>query len=108
MDEAGIMEGEGSNGMVIGYADDNFAPIKSPDSRIWTSILESISAAGTGIPPLVIFKGLTVQHQWFPIDLSKYEGWRFIASQRSWNSNTIALEWLLKIFIPLIKPETPY
>ena len=57
MDESGIMEGLGVNGLVVGSAESKKALQKHPDSRIWTTILECISAIGKVTKPLVIFKG---------------------------------------------------
>ena len=57
MDEAGIMEGLGLNGLVIGNSEKKVMYKKSPDSRIWTTIIECISTASIALPPLVIFKG---------------------------------------------------
>jgi len=108
MDEAGIMEGLGLNGLVIGNSEKKVMYKKSPDSRIWTTIIECISAAGTALPPLVIFKGKHVQQQWIPDQLSSsIHGWQFTASLNGWTSNEIALGWLKDHFIPLTRPQTP-
>ena len=65
MDGTGILEGLGSNGLVLGNLQKIAAIKKQPGSRSWTSMIECISATGQEIQPLVIFKGLTVQQQWF-------------------------------------------
>ncbi|KAJ6436136.1 reverse transcriptase [Purpureocillium lavendulum] len=70
MDEAGIMEGLGENGLVVGSAVKRSVQKKTPGSRVWTSFIECVSATGTFLPPLVIFKGKSVQQQWFPEDLN--------------------------------------
>lgn len=107
MDETGIMEGKEDNGIVLGSTDDNFAPFKVPGGRGWSSILEGVNALGFALPPLDIFKGLTVQHQLFPENLDDFESWHFTASKKGWASEEIGLEWLRRIFIPLTKPEKP-
>jgi hypothetical protein len=61
MDEAGIMEGQGVNGLVVGSVNRRFIQRKQPGSKAWTSFIECISAIGVALPPLVIFKGKTVQ-----------------------------------------------
>ena len=63
MDEAGIMEGMGDNGLVVGSAQKCFIQKKQPGSKAWTSFIECISATGRGIHPLIIFKGKLVQQQ---------------------------------------------
>ncbi|KZL80478.1 transposase [Colletotrichum incanum] len=70
MDETGILEGKGSNGLVLGRAETKSVRKKQPGSRAWVSIIECISAEGIPLYPLVIYKGKTVQQQWFPLDLS--------------------------------------
>ena len=60
MDESGIMEGFGSNGLVIGSSDRRSIQKKQPGSRAWTLFIECISATGRALPPLVIFKRKSV------------------------------------------------
>ena len=60
MDEAGIMEGMGTNGLVVGSSGRKSVQKKMPGSKAWTSFIECISATGVALPPLVIFKGKTV------------------------------------------------
>jgi hypothetical protein len=104
MDETGIMEGMGINGLCVGSSATKEAMSKHPESRGWTTIVECISATGAALPPLVIFKGKEIQQQWFPDndeDLDPLRNWRFSTSQNGWTSNDIALEWLTKIFLPI-------
>jgi len=60
MDEAGIMEGEGENGLVVGSVDRRLIQKKQPSSKTWTSFIKCISAAGKALCPLLIFKGKSV------------------------------------------------
>src|SRR5262249_33653353 len=80
---------------------------KQPGSRIWTSFVECVSATGQALPPLVIFKGKTVQQQWFPLDLKPYATWKFTATESGWINDSTAVEWLEKVFIPATQPEDP-
>ncbi|KAM4062525.1 Tc5 transposase DNA-binding domain-containing protein [Hirsutella rhossiliensis] len=70
MDEAGIMEGLGENGLVVGM-------------RVRCRHLP---------PPPVIFKGKSVQQQWFPEDLSTFSDWQFTATKNGWTSDQTAVE----------------
>jgi hypothetical protein len=63
MDESGIMEGQGSNGLVLGSKETKEIQRRGPGSRTWTSCIEYILATGKRLPPLVIFKGKSVQAQ---------------------------------------------
>lgn len=60
MDESGIMEGYGANGLVVGSSNRRSIQKKQPGSRAWTSFIECISATGKALTPLVIFKGKSV------------------------------------------------
>lgn len=100
MDETGILEGRGSNGLVLGHAEKKAIMKKQPGSRCWTTIIECISATGQILPPLVIFKGLTVQQQWFPDEIEFLASWVFKATEKGWTNDEIALWWLQEIFIP--------
>jgi len=83
MDESGIMEGFGANGLVVGSSERRSIQKKQPGSRAWTSFIECISASGKALQPLVIFKGKSVQQQWFPKDLSSYKEWLFTATENA-------------------------
>ena len=63
MDESGIMEGLGANGLVVRSTLIRGIQRKQPGSRNWISVIEYISATSRALLPLVIFKGKTVQQQ---------------------------------------------
>ena len=100
MDETGILEGRGSNGLVLGSSKRRSIIKKQPGTRCWTTIIECISATGQALSPLVIFKGQTVQQQWFPDEMEFLADWRFTATPKGWTNDSTALEWLQQIFIP--------
>ena len=81
MDETGLMEGLGDNGLVLGSAEKKAIMKKQPGSRCWTTIIECISASGQEIEPPIIFRGQTVQQQWFPDDLCPFASWAFTANR---------------------------
>jgi hypothetical protein len=77
---------------------------KDDGRRNWTTIIECISATGRHLPPLVIWKGVNVQQQWFPTEgLEGFKEWLFTTSPKGWTSHAISLDWLTKIFIPRTK-----
>ena len=61
MDKTGLMEGLRINGLCMGLSATKTALAKHPESRIWTTVVECISATGASLPPLVIFKGKDIQ-----------------------------------------------
>ncbi|KJZ69712.1 hypothetical protein HIM_10906 [Hirsutella minnesotensis 3608] len=101
------MEGLGENGLVVGSSERRSIQKKTPGSRAWTSFIECVSATGKALPPLVIFKGKSVQQQWFPHDLSSFKDWHFTATKNAWTSDQTAVEWLEKVFIPRTEPSSP-
>ncbi|KAM4056523.1 DDE superfamily endonuclease [Hirsutella rhossiliensis] len=86
MDEAGIMEGLGENGLVVGSAEKRSVQKKTPGSRVWTSFIECVSAAGTFL---------------------LHSDWQFTATKNGWTSDQTAVEWLEKVFIPRTQPPDP-
>ncbi|KAK6215444.1 transposase [Colletotrichum tabaci] len=92
MDETGIMEGKGANGLVLGSMASQHIQKKQPGSRTWVSIIECVAADGRSLCPLVIYKGKSVQAQWFPSNLFGYEGWHFTYTDNGWTTEKTALE----------------
>ena len=105
MDETGIIEGHGLNGYVVGSAETRTVQGKQPGSRGWTTILECISAIGALTDPAVVYKGKSVQQQWFPSQLDLFDNWHFTATENGWTTDATALEWLEKVFIPQTQPR---
>lgn len=68
MDEMGSNLGPQVNTTVLGPADKTATLIKGGGNREWVTVMKCISAAGTYTRPTVIFKGKTLQHQWFDED----------------------------------------
>jgi 4-hydroxybenzoate polyprenyltransferase len=60
IDESGIMEGFGANGLVVGSSTRRSIQKKQPGSRTWTLFIKCISASRKALLPLVIFKGKSV------------------------------------------------
>nr|CEG04509.1 unnamed protein product [Fusarium clavum]CEG05771.1 unnamed protein product [Fusarium clavum] len=103
-DETGIFQGLGTNGLVVGQSQLRSMIKKQPFDLNWITIIEAISATGSGLSPLVIFKGKDVQHQWFPEELDYLTNWQFTTSEKGWTNDEIGLAWLKKVFLPCSKP----
>jgi len=82
MDETGIMQGFGINGLVVGSAEKSSTIIRSPQTRIWTSIIECISATGRVLNPAIIFRGKNLDESIFPKDRLELQDWYFGTSKR--------------------------
>jgi 4-hydroxybenzoate polyprenyltransferase len=61
MDESGIMEGYGANGLVVESSERRSIQKKQPGSCVWTLFIECVLATGKALFSLVIFKGKSVQ-----------------------------------------------
>ncbi|KAI1006967.1 hypothetical protein K3495_g1257 [Podosphaera aphanis] len=103
MDEHGIRLGACSNSRVIASSDKRGTYVKSPDSREWVSIIESISATGCSSRPLIISEGGNLQSTWFPDNIPH---WQYTTSENGWTSNNIAIKCLQHMFIPETRPES--
>ena len=61
MDETGILEGLGCNGLVLGSSEKTEILEKRLGSHCWTTIVEYVLATGHALIPLVIFKDQDLQ-----------------------------------------------
>ncbi len=109
-DETGLMECMGMNGKVVGPSErpdgrkTRVLLVKTSLQRTRVTIIEAISAEGNHIPPVIIFKGESVQAQWLPTELEEFERWQFTASPNGWTSNDLGHEWLTTRFLPQTAP----
>ncbi|EIW70637.1 hypothetical protein TREMEDRAFT_68144 [Tremella mesenterica DSM 1558] len=80
-----------------------------PGRQEWVTLIECISADGIALPPLVIFRGEAgLNSGWLPTEqIAGTEDWRWSASKTGWSNNTMALEWLERVFIPITSPPLP-
>ena len=63
--------------------------------------VECVSAAGTALPPLVVFKAQgSFNTRWLPDDHDRFKGWRWATSNTGWSNDTLALDWLSRVFEP--------
>ena len=100
MDETGLALGVCSNSMTVGTSATKKAVKRTPETREWVSIIETVAANGRKIRPLVIFKGSkkgSVQTSWFSDEIPSYE---FTSSACGYTTNEISLRWLKEIFLP--------
>jgi DDE superfamily endonuclease/Tc5 transposase DNA-binding domain len=104
IDETGFSMGESEKAYVIvDRQHKSMGHILEGTKGEWTTVIECVSAAGTAIPPYVIFKGKHIQSNWFqqgaPTD------WMIATSPKGWTSNGLALNWLQRHFEPHTRPR---
>lgn len=100
MDESGFMEGSQAKRKVYGAAELPQLFTRTDGSRRSTTVIECVSAAGGFIDPLIIFKGATVQQQWFSNDVSLIGGAKFTCSNKGFITGAIMVKWLEELFNP--------
>ena len=79
-------------------------------SREFISLLVTIYADGTALPPGIIYQGNTyyLQDTWLEdYDHSSEEAY-FAVSKKGWTNEELGLFWLFNIFDPLTKPKAGY
>jgi hypothetical protein len=68
----------------VGSSDPKKAILKSPQSRDWTSFIETATATGRSLAPGIIFKGKELQEQWFLNKFKEIGDWYVITSDNGW------------------------
>ena len=58
-----------------------------PGSQEWVTAVEWICTDGSFLPPLIIFKGENLSHQWIPASI--HNNWRFGCNMKEWTSNHV-------------------
>ncbi len=72
----------------------------------WVTTVECVSAAGKSLPPLVIFKATgSFNTRWLPEQL-EVQGWSGTTSNTGWTNDTLAYDWLERVFQPCTAPTT--
>ena len=106
-DEKGIALGVCHGSTVIGTSLTSTALLKRAENREWVSIIETISANGRKLRPVVICKDKSLQSSWFRD--GQVPNWLYTYSENGWTSNDIALQWLQRVFIPetVCSPPAP-
>ena len=102
MDEIGYQLSHSQNELVV--FDRRTGPPLSlaSGSTGWCSVLESTSAAGDTMKPLVIHRGAAPDKpldRWFPPS-PECPHWRWGFTEKGWTDNKHAIEWLKEVFIP--------
>lgn len=103
-DEHGMGLGVCSDQYVIGKAKDEMTKKRRKNTKIsvsqdrkWVSIIECISAAGSSIEPVIIFKGKSIQLDWMPKPIPMF---KYTSTENAWTNNDVGVWWLNEVFIP--------
>lgn len=107
VNEAGIIQGMGANGLVHGNLERKVAYSKNLDAELWTTIVESISATGKVLSPFVSVKGKKIKRYLPSRKPEILEDWHITATSTEFSSRIGMLIWLREVFIPQTKPDQP-
>jgi len=83
------------------YDSGRITAAKQDGSREFISLLASICADGTALPPALIYKGASgdLQDTWLE-DINEKDQAFFASSANGWSSNAFGLAYLLQVFDP--------
>ena len=116
MDETGYSMGTTQSTQVMAYVDPRSEGVKGRHSRTkvfkpcgsrteWITAIECVSADGTSLPPVIIFKGKgRARTEWLP-ETGNVEGWKWMTSEKGWTNHHLGYLWLVEHFEPLTRPE---
>ena len=75
-------------------------------NRELVTILESVSALGVAVPPMIIFKGKALYIGWMK-DVEKHQAAYFAHSDSGYTNDELTFEWLVKVFDPHTRTLQP-
>jgi len=71
----------------------------------WVSIVESCTATGQALPPLIVHMGQEPRTTWFEDPRDIDPDWKYDFSTSGWSNSDIAIRWLREILIPYLDGE---
>jgi hypothetical protein len=105
MDESGFAVGESQSSRALVNIREMSSWKVVPGRQQWITAIECISAGGSALPPLLIFKAKHTNTGWIPTSAPR--DWRFSTSNSGWTSDSHAYEWLTTVFEPSTRPADP-
>lgn len=101
MDEKGFMMGQSTTVKIICRKKGKHTRKTQDGNREMITVLETVSATGALLPPMVVYKGQTHLEGWHAF--TKRDGTHFARSEKGWTSREIGLDYLTLIFEPNTK-----
>ena len=97
-DETGFQMGVISTANVVTGSDRAGRPKTiQPGNREWVTVIETVSARGVSIPPLLIFEAVMHQTSWYAQQLC-LNNWTIGVSENGWTNNDMCMTWLRTVF----------
>ena len=105
-DETGFAMGTIATAKVITQAERSSRPnLIQPGNREWVTAIETISASGWVLPPMVIFAGRTHRTNWFE-NTNLPPDWTIGVSPNGWTTDELGFDWLQFVFERYTKDRT--
>ena len=105
MDEKGTQLGTPSSDRVL-FSKTVGPPVALLSSTsTWVTIIESCSATGEALPPVVIHIGQEPRTSWFESPDDMEASWLYDFSKKGWSDSDIAVKWLRLVLIPWLDGE---
>jgi hypothetical protein len=104
MDEKGFFMGMVARDKVVCRKGRQNPRFVHDGNRELITVLECLSATGTILPPLVVFRGKHIIAGHY-IKGQGGPGWCYKATPKDWTTNELELDWLKKAFKPLTRPK---
>lgn len=82
----------------IGEKGQTLSRVVQGSGREHHTVLACVSASGCVLPPLIVFKGLSVQQTWISSD--EYPGTMYSATSNGWMEEPTFFMWMSKMFVP--------
>ncbi len=76
-----------------------------PGNREWVTLIETIGARGSLVPPLVVFEVVMHQAAWYQNNIIPLD-WSIGVSENGWTTDDIGLYWLKNVFDKHMKSLT--
>ena len=95
-DESGFQMGVIATARVVTGIERRGRPLKKqPSNREWVTVIETISALGAKLDPLIIFSGKVHQQHWFKaLQADEYRRWQIAVSNTGWTNDSIGQYWI--------------
>lgn len=105
MDEKGFLLGLVTSTKVIVTRKEQNRFVTQDGNRETITVLETVSAVGKALAPMIIFKGKYHQQDWYQ-DAENYpKDWLLATLPKGWTDSRLAIIWLTQLFGPSTQPS---
>lgn len=103
MDEKGLQMGKSARVKVICMRGRRSPPLMNDGNKELITVVETVSADGTALPPMIILKCKTHQAQWHSYLTEEDKNTIFSTSTKGWTNQKLGVDYLKLLFQPQTK-----